>query len=92
MQNLRIANDEMARVRGKDLKDLICNRKKLYLILDLDHTLLNSARLIDIKEEEVYLNSQRDALPGILGFSNFLDFTFIFCFLVDLQFSNNQIP
>ena len=64
MQNLRIANDEMARLRDKDFKDLLCHRKKLYLVLDLDHTLLNSARLTDIKEDETYLINQRDSLPG----------------------------
>lgn len=65
LQNLRLANDEMARLREKDFKDLLCHRRKLYLVLDLDHTLLNSARLSDIKdEEETYLNNQRDSLPG----------------------------
>ena len=65
MQNLRLANDEMTRLRDKDFKDLLFNRKKLYLVLDLDHTLLNSSRLTDITEEEAYLNNQRDSLPGI---------------------------
>ncbi|KAL1563492.1 protein-serine/threonine phosphatase [Salvia divinorum] len=57
-KNLRIANDEMARLRDKDFKDLLCHRKKLYLVLDLDHTLLNSARLTDIIEDETYLINQ----------------------------------
>lgn len=65
MQNLRLANDEMTRLRDKDFKDLLFNRKKLYLVLDLDHTLLNSSRLTDITEEEAYLTNQRDSLPGI---------------------------
>lgn len=63
MQNLRLANDEIARLRDKDLKNLL-RHKKLYLVLDLDHTLLNSARLPDVTVEEGYLNGQRDALPG----------------------------
>ncbi|KAL0345754.1 UNVERIFIED_CONTAM: RNA polymerase II C-terminal domain phosphatase-like 4 [Sesamum radiatum] len=62
-KNLRLANDEIARLRDKDLKNLL-RHKKLCLVLDLDHTLLNSARLPDITVEEGYL-SQRDALPGI---------------------------
>ncbi|KAH6788648.1 hypothetical protein C2S51_003654 [Perilla frutescens var. frutescens] len=70
-KNLRIANNEMARLRDKDFKDLLCHRRKLYLVLDLDHTLLNSARLSDIKEEEEYLSSQRDALPDALKTSLF---------------------
>ncbi|KAK4481614.1 hypothetical protein RD792_012518 [Penstemon davidsonii] len=63
LQNLRLANDEIARLRDKDLKNLL-HHKKLYLVLDLDHTLLNSARLPDITAEEGYLNGQRDSLPG----------------------------
>ncbi|KAH6772337.1 C-terminal domain phosphatase-like 4 [Perilla frutescens var. hirtella] len=70
-KNLRLANDEMARLRDKDVKDLLCHRRKLYLVLDLDHTLLNSARLSDIKEEEEYLSSQKDALPDALKTSLF---------------------
>lgn len=64
MQNLRVGPEEIARVRNIDLKNLL-RHKKLYLILDLDHTLLNSARLSDITLEEGYLNGQMDALPGI---------------------------
>ncbi|XP_047938322.1 RNA polymerase II C-terminal domain phosphatase-like 4 isoform X3 [Salvia hispanica] len=69
-KNLRLANDEMTRLRDKDFKDLLFNRKKLYLVLDLDHTLLNSSRLTDITEEEAYLNNQRDSLPDLLDPGN----------------------
>ncbi|KAL6532748.1 hypothetical protein OROGR_013708 [Orobanche gracilis] len=69
-KNLRLANDEITRLRDKDLKNLLRN-KKLYLVLDLDHTLLNSTRLPDITEEERYLNGQRDALPDTLRSSLF---------------------
>lgn len=69
-KNLRLGTDEMTRLRDKDFKDLLFHRRKLYLVLDLDHTLLNSARLCDIKEEEAYL-SQRDALPDALKTSLF---------------------
>lgn len=65
MQNLRVGPDEIARLRNIDLKNLL-RHKKLYLVLDLDHTLLNSARLSDITVGEGYLNGQMDALPGIL--------------------------
>ncbi|KAK4392798.1 RNA polymerase II C-terminal domain phosphatase-like 4 [Sesamum angolense] len=68
-KNLRLANDEIARLRDKDLKNLL-RHKKLCLVLDLDHTLLNSARLPDITVEEGYL-SQRDALPDALKSSLF---------------------
>ncbi|CAA3007143.1 RNA polymerase II C-terminal domain phosphatase-like 4, partial [Olea europaea subsp. europaea] len=64
MQNLRLANDEVARLRDKDFKNLL-RHKKLYLVLDLDHTLLNSTRLADVTIEERYLEGQRDTLPGM---------------------------
>ncbi|PIN20577.1 TFIIF-interacting CTD phosphatase [Handroanthus impetiginosus] len=69
-KNLRLANDEVARLRDKDLKNLLRHRK-LYLVLDLDHTLLNSSRLADITAEEGYLHDQRDALPDTLKSSLF---------------------
>ncbi|KAK6126946.1 hypothetical protein DH2020_039311 [Rehmannia glutinosa] len=69
-KNLRLANDEVVRLRDKDLKKLLRDRK-LYLVLDLDHTLLNSSRLADITVEEGYLNGQRDALPDNLKSSLF---------------------
>lgn len=61
-KNLRLADDEIARLRDKDLKNLL-RHKKLYLILDLDHTLLNSTRLADISAEESYLKDQLEVLP-----------------------------
>ncbi|XP_051148952.1 RNA polymerase II C-terminal domain phosphatase-like 4 isoform X2 [Andrographis paniculata] len=68
-KNLRLANEEIARLRDKDFKNLI-RRRKLYLILDLDHTLLNSTRLPDIIGDEGYLHD-RDALPDNLKSSLF---------------------
>ncbi|XP_070044723.1 RNA polymerase II C-terminal domain phosphatase-like 4 isoform X2 [Nicotiana tomentosiformis] len=64
-KNLRLADDEIARLRDKDLKNLL-RHKKLYLVLDLDHTLLNSTRLADISAEELYLKDQREVLPDAL--------------------------
>lgn len=68
-KNLRLANEEIERLREKDLKNLLRHRK-LYLILDLDHTLLNSARLSDIIVEEGYLHD-KDTLPDNLRSSLF---------------------
>ncbi|XP_060171792.1 RNA polymerase II C-terminal domain phosphatase-like 4 [Lycium barbarum] len=65
-KNLRLGDDEIARLRDKDLKNLL-RHKKLILVLDLDHTLLNSTRLADISAEELYLKDQREALPDALG-------------------------
>ena len=64
MQGLRLQNDEIDRLRNTDMKNLL-RHKKLYLVLDLDHTLLNSTQLIDLTSEEEYLKSQSDSLQGI---------------------------
>ncbi|KAL8497675.1 hypothetical protein ACS0TY_021128 [Phlomoides rotata] len=69
-KNFRINPDEIARIRNIDLQKLL-RHKKLYLVLDLDHTLLNSARLSDITVEEGYLNGRSDALPDTLKTSLF---------------------
>jgi RNA polymerase II C-terminal domain phosphatase-like 3/4 len=45
------------------MKNLL-RHKKLYLVLDLDHTLLNSTQLIHITPEEEYLKAQTDSLQG----------------------------
>ena len=70
-QDLRLGNDEISRLRNADVKSLL-RHKKLYLVLDLDHTLLNSTRLEDISSEEEYLKCQTDSLQG----------WWIFCFYV----------
>ncbi|KAL6973831.1 protein-serine,threonine phosphatase [Sarracenia purpurea var. burkii] len=62
-KDLRLGNDEIARLRNKDFKNLL-RHKKLYLVLDLDHTLLNSTRLLDITPDEEYLKCQTDSLQG----------------------------
>ncbi|KAI7738808.1 hypothetical protein M8C21_006255 [Ambrosia artemisiifolia] len=68
-KDLRLANDEIVRLRDRDLKSLF-SHKKLCLVLDLDHTLLNSTRFMDITQEEGYLINEcdpmRDALRGSL--------------------------
>ncbi|XP_047983776.1 RNA polymerase II C-terminal domain phosphatase-like 4 [Salvia hispanica] len=61
-KNLRIAKDEMTRLRDKGFEDLVCLKKKLYLVLDLDHTLLDSVMLTSIEEEEEQFIDQRDSL------------------------------
>ncbi|XP_020519618.1 RNA polymerase II C-terminal domain phosphatase-like 4 isoform X2 [Amborella trichopoda] len=56
-KDLKLGAEEVARLRATDLKNLY-RRRKLYLVLDLDHTLLNSTRLVDVSpEEEAYLNA-----------------------------------
>ena len=67
IKNLRIAKDEMTRLRDKGFEDLVCLKKKLYLVLDLDHTLLDSVMLTSIEEEEEQFIDQRDSLLGMLS-------------------------
>lgn len=56
-KDLRLGSKEIDRLRGADLKNLL-RAKKLILILDLDHTLLNSTRLAEVSAEEEYLKHQ----------------------------------
>ncbi|KAF8765749.1 hypothetical protein HU200_008255 [Digitaria exilis] len=50
-KGLRLGTSEIDRLRGADLKNLLRERK-LVLILDLDHTLINSTKLQDISSAE----------------------------------------
>ncbi|KAL7148088.1 hypothetical protein ABFS83_06G153900 [Erythranthe nasuta] len=68
--NLSLAKNEMARLRDENSKRLLRDRK-LSLVLDLDHTLLNSAGFSVITDEEEYLNCKRDVLPEYLKSSLF---------------------
>lgn len=63
LQGLRLGNDEIVRLRNTDMKNLL-RHKKLYLILDLDHTLLNSTQLMHMTLDEEYLNGRTDSLQG----------------------------
>lgn len=54
-QDLRLGSEEIARLRDADVKNLL-RHQKLYLVLDLDHTLLNSTHINVISPQEQYLN------------------------------------
>ncbi|URE17958.1 RNA polymerase II C-terminal domain phosphatase-like [Musa troglodytarum] len=60
-KDLKLGTREIERLRGADHKKLL-HEKKLVLILDLDHTLLNSTRLADISSEEEYLLRQVESM------------------------------
>uniref|UniRef100_A0A803L210 RNA polymerase II C-terminal domain phosphatase-like n=1 Tax=Chenopodium quinoa TaxID=63459 RepID=A0A803L210_CHEQI len=62
-KDLRLGSDEISRLRNADVRALL-RGKKLYLVLDLDQTLLNSTRLEDINAEEEYLKGQTDSFQG----------------------------
>ncbi|KAL2318691.1 hypothetical protein Fmac_032567 [Flemingia macrophylla] len=63
-KGLRLHDEEISRLRNADMKSLLC-RKKLYLVLDLDHTLLNSTHLAHLSSEESYLFNQTDSLADV---------------------------
>jgi RNA polymerase II C-terminal domain phosphatase-like 3/4 len=63
MQGLRLGTSEIDRLRGSNLKNLLRDRK-LVLILDLDHTLINSTRLQDISSAENELGIRTAASKG----------------------------
>ncbi|XP_044464896.1 RNA polymerase II C-terminal domain phosphatase-like 4 isoform X3 [Mangifera indica] len=63
-KGLRLGNDEIVRLRNTDMKNLLRHRK-LYLVLDLDHTLLNSTLLAHLTPAEDYLKSQADSLQVV---------------------------
>ena len=65
LQGLRLGNDEIVRLCSTDMKNLL-RHKKLYLVLDLDHALLNSTQLMHLTPEEEYLNGQSDSLQGMI--------------------------
>ncbi|KAG4929783.1 hypothetical protein AAZX31_17G072600 [Glycine max] len=63
-KGLRLHDEEISRLRNTDMKSLL-GRKKLYLVLDLDHTLLNSTHLAQLTSEELHLLNQTDSLTMI---------------------------
>ncbi|KAM7266372.1 hypothetical protein ACFE04_004269 [Oxalis oulophora] len=70
-KGLRFANNEINRLRNTDMKVLL-DQRKLILVLDLDHTLLNSAILSHIIPEEEYLKNQVDSLQDVARESLFM--------------------
>ena len=63
-QGLKLDDKEISRVRDIDVKNLL-NRRKLCLVLDLDHTLLNTTSLYRLSSEEMHLKTHTDSLEGI---------------------------
>lgn len=57
--------DEIDRLRNENTKNLLLNDKKLHLVLDLDHTLLNSTSLDHMSSKEEYLKSQTQSYHSL---------------------------
>lgn len=54
---LEVSSREAERIKSTELQKILLKRK-LYLVLDLDHTLLNSARFIEVtSDEDAYLKA-----------------------------------
>ncbi|RHN74387.1 putative protein-serine/threonine phosphatase [Medicago truncatula] len=62
-KGLKLDDKEISRVRSRDVKNLL-NRRKLCLVLDLDHTLLNTTSLHRLSPEEMHLKTHTDSLEG----------------------------
>jgi hypothetical protein len=86
MQGLKLGTSEIDRLRGADLKNLLRERK-LVLILDLDHTLINSTKLQEISHAENELGIQTIASKGtmILLFCKLCKFVVILRYDIWLQ-------
>lgn len=73
-KEMRLNEDEISRLRDSDSR-FLQRQRKLYLVLDLDHTLLNTTILRDLKPEEEYLKSHTHSLQdgcNVSGGSLFL--------------------
>jgi len=57
VQGLEVSELEASRVRDSELRR-VTGKKKLLLVVDLDHTVLNSARFSEVPaEERIYLSN-----------------------------------
>ncbi|KFK30025.1 hypothetical protein AALP_AA7G208100 [Arabis alpina] len=63
-KNIRMNQDEISRLGDSDMRALQ-RQRKLCLVLDLDHTLLNTTFLIDMREDEEYLRSYADSFQDV---------------------------
>lgn len=63
-KGLRLHDEEISRLRNSDMKKYLFS-KKLYLVLDLDHTLLNTTILGHLSSEELHLLNETDSLEDV---------------------------
>ncbi|XP_050920818.1 RNA polymerase II C-terminal domain phosphatase-like 4 isoform X3 [Lathyrus oleraceus] len=63
-KGLRLHDEEISRLRNTDMKKFLYS-KKLYLVLDLDHTLLNTTILSHLSPEESHLRNETDSLEDV---------------------------
>ncbi|XP_045802741.1 RNA polymerase II C-terminal domain phosphatase-like 4 [Trifolium pratense] len=70
-KGLRLEGDEMSRLSSRTMKSLL-NHRKLCLVLDLDHTLLNTTSLFWLTSEEMALNTNAGSLQDVSKGSLFI--------------------
>uniref|UniRef100_A0A1J3CTK8 RNA polymerase II C-terminal domain phosphatase-like n=1 Tax=Noccaea caerulescens TaxID=107243 RepID=A0A1J3CTK8_NOCCA len=70
-KGMKLTEEEVARMRESDNR-VLQRKRKLCLVLDLDHTLLNSTVLRDLRPEEEYLKSHTHSLQDVSGGNLFM--------------------
>lgn len=63
LQGYSLSRDEMDKLSNKNLLKLF-GSERLFLVLGLDHTLIDSTRAADITPEEQYITYKTDYGPG----------------------------
>ncbi|GAU18332.1 hypothetical protein TSUD_202210 [Trifolium subterraneum] len=63
-KGLRLHNEEVSRLRNTEMKKFLYS-KKLFLVLDLDHTLLNTTILGQLSSEELHLLNETDSREDV---------------------------
>lgn len=92
LQGLEVSSLEAERIRSNELEKIL-SKRKLYLVLDLDHTLLNSARFVEVTFDEdaylrsVYLDVECLPAPAERGSGNLLLLHSYFCMDMAFAFS-----
>ncbi|KAK2417969.1 RNA polymerase II C-terminal domain phosphatase [Trifolium repens] len=61
---LRLHDEEISRLRNREMKKFLYS-KKLFLVLDLDHTLPNTTILGQLSSEELHLLNETDSLEDV---------------------------
>ncbi|PNX94655.1 RNA polymerase II C-terminal domain phosphatase 4-like protein, partial [Trifolium pratense] len=63
-KGLRLHEEEISRLRNTEMNTFLFS-KKLFLVLDLDHTLLNTTILGQLSSEELHLLNETDSLEDV---------------------------
>ncbi|KAL6124931.1 hypothetical protein ACLB2K_077439 [Fragaria x ananassa] len=64
-KDLGLSDDVIDRLRNETTRNLLVKHKKLHLVLDLDHTLLNTTHLDKMSPEEEYLKTPDHSVQDV---------------------------